>query len=55
MLLLFFWVAAPLQLVHVGVGLLVAELGVCLWLPLGLAAYLKLDVRETFRLRSPPL
>ena len=54
-LTLFLFASAPLQLRSLGAGLLVSQLTVFLLLPLGLAAYWKLDLIETFRLRWPSI
>jgi sodium transport system permease protein len=53
MLAIFVFGAIPLQLRHLESGLVATQLGVFLILPAALAAYLKIDLRETFRLRLP--
>src|SRR5262249_53539491 len=43
----------PLQMWNMIPGLVLTELIIFLFLPLAFALYLKLDLRKTFRLRSP--
>lgn len=50
---LLLYVAIPLQARDMVNGLIVTELLIFLALPIALAFYLKLDFRETFRLRAP--
>lgn len=47
------YMAIPLQNKDIISGLLVTEFGIFLFLPLAFAGYLKLDFKETFRLRFP--
>lgn len=52
-LILFLYVCIPLQSWNLVYGLLLTQLIVFFLLPIGFAYYLKLDLRETFRLRLP--
>jgi sodium transport system permease protein len=52
-MVLVLYAAIPAQAKNLAWGLVFTELGIFLFLPLAFAAYLKLDFRETFRLRAP--
>lgn len=52
-LALLLYVGAPLQMKDVTSGVILTELLIFLSFPIAYAVYLKLDLRETFRLRAP--
>jgi len=54
-LTLLIYAGLPLQMNNLTSGLLVTELVIFLALPVGFAAYLKLDLRKTFRLSAPSM
>jgi len=54
-LALLLYTGIPLQMHDLTSGVIITELGIFLGLPLAYATYLKLDLKETFRLKPPPV